>query len=106
MVASHTTVPRHAALTAVPAQGLCTQCRHADDCTFGPRLAGHAVRSCDEFEGDVVRPGMREVAPLTPHDAANGKGRPRLGLCANCDAWDQCTFPKPEGGVWSCDEYV
>lgn len=28
------------------------------------------------------------------------------GLCVNCDRRYDCTYPKPPGGVWSCDEYV
>jgi hypothetical protein len=31
-------------------------------------------------------------------------GVPR-GLCINCDVRNTCTFPKPEGGVWFCEEY-
>jgi (2Fe-2S) ferredoxin/predicted RNA-binding Zn-ribbon protein involved in translation (DUF1610 family) len=27
------------------------------------------------------------------------------GLCLNCAKREFCTFPKPEGGVWHCDEY-
>ena len=28
------------------------------------------------------------------------------GLCVNCDLRRDCTYPKPPGGVWNCDEYV
>jgi hypothetical protein len=28
------------------------------------------------------------------------------GLCVNCDRRYDCTYPKPAGGVRSCDEYV
>ena len=27
------------------------------------------------------------------------------GLCRNCARLVDCTYPKPEGGVWHCDEY-
>jgi hypothetical protein len=27
------------------------------------------------------------------------------GLCRNCARLDDCTYPKPEGGVWHCNEY-
>lgn len=27
------------------------------------------------------------------------------GLCRNCARLTDCTYPKPEGGVWHCDEY-
>ncbi|HTS66225.1 MAG TPA: hypothetical protein VMS37_25420 [Verrucomicrobiae bacterium] len=29
-----------------------------------------------------------------------------LGLCSNCDNRETCVYPKPEGGVWRCEEYV
>lgn len=27
------------------------------------------------------------------------------GLCLNCVKRDWCRLPKPEGGVWRCEEY-
>jgi hypothetical protein len=27
------------------------------------------------------------------------------GLCTSCEKLEACTFPKPEGGVFSCDEF-
>lgn len=27
------------------------------------------------------------------------------GLCRNCARLVDCTYPRPEGGVWHCDEY-
>jgi hypothetical protein len=28
------------------------------------------------------------------------------GLCMNCENRRVCTHPKPEGGVWHCENYV
>jgi len=28
-----------------------------------------------------------------------------VGLCVDCEARHNCTFPKSEGGVWHCEEY-
>jgi hypothetical protein len=28
-----------------------------------------------------------------------------LGLCRNCENRRTCAFPKPEGGIWHCEEY-
>jgi hypothetical protein len=28
------------------------------------------------------------------------------GLCVNCANRETCLVPKPEGGVWHCEEYV
>jgi len=30
---------------------------------------------------------------------------PFLGLCVNCEDRETCIYPKPEGGVWRCEEY-
>ncbi|MEI9476493.1 MAG: hypothetical protein WCO26_07950 [Deltaproteobacteria bacterium] len=27
------------------------------------------------------------------------------GLCTICEDHGVCTYPKPEGGVWHCEEY-
>lgn len=27
------------------------------------------------------------------------------GLCSNCEERATCIYPKPEGGVWHCDEF-
>jgi hypothetical protein len=27
------------------------------------------------------------------------------GLCVNCEHRQSCTHPKPEGGVWHCENY-
>ena len=27
------------------------------------------------------------------------------GLCRNCARLSNCTYPRPEGGVWHCEEY-
>ena len=27
------------------------------------------------------------------------------GLCATCARRSRCEFPRPEGGVWHCEEY-
>ncbi len=27
------------------------------------------------------------------------------GLCSICEGREACTFVKPEGGVWHCEEY-
>lgn len=29
----------------------------------------------------------------------------RRGLCADCELRNDCTFPKPESGIWHCEHY-
>jgi hypothetical protein len=41
----------------------------------------------------------RELSAVIDHPSIH------RGLCINCDVRETCTFPKPEGGVWFCEEY-
>jgi hypothetical protein len=46
-----------------------------------------------------------------PSDRASSKRRAKdaggyKGLCVNCANRETCLYPKPEGGVWHCEEYV
>lgn len=52
-----------------------------------------------------VRLAPRQVAGDATEGRSSSIGALR-GLCFNCDHRDYCTYPKPVGGVWSCDEYV
>jgi len=85
-------------------RGLCTQCVHASTCTF-PRDPSRPIRSCDEFE---EHPSLRSRAPArTVAPEGPSAGVPELkGLCRHCAIRLTCTFPKPEGGIWHCDELV
>lgn len=83
--------------------GLCASCVHAEGCTF-PRSPGRPVMQCEEFEGACGD------APACGDDLAKGPEAPpdtggAKGLCRTCARRDTCTFPKPEGGVWHCEEY-
>ncbi len=45
--------------------------------------------------GELSGPQSRET------DAKDWKG-----LCVNCAKRDTCLFPRAEGGVWRCGDYV
>lgn len=55
------------------------------------------------------RPTGIEAARQTA-DESFGGGAPSQsvlrGLCVNCNHRRYCTYPRPPGGVWSCDEYA
>lgn len=85
------------------ATGLCATCANAPDCTH-VRIAGGPVVSCDDLAPlgidvpdavGVEAPAVREV----PRPAA------LAGLCATCERRATCTYPKPAGGVWRCEEF-
>ena len=81
---------------------LCSTCSHAETC--GTRSTPQRpIFFCELFEvfapPPVVAPAAaREPAPR--HDAGEYKG-----LCVNCEHRSTCTLPRPEGGIWHCEEY-
>src|SRR3974377_1147908 len=89
-------------------EGLCRTCSKAEGCTF-PRDASRPVWSCDEFDGSTLAP----ILPSARGFAAPGLRRVReeldeareiKGLCTECANRSTCSYPKPPGGVWHCDE--
>ncbi len=91
--------------------GICLCCRTVSTCTYtkDPRTP---VLECEEFEGDEpARLPAAAKAVLRPHDPESGSGGRRKdpggsrGLCDSCEGREACTFTKPEGGVWHCEEY-
>ena len=91
--------------------GLCSCCSLAPTCTY-PRVSGRSILQCDEFDG-ITRPPeqvvkMKEKPPANrfSETVSDVQGRSNsTGLCAYCDGLKNCTYPKPEGGVWHCEEY-
>ena len=87
--------------------GLCTTCIYADNCTFCFQ-PDRQVLQCEEFEGAQCTVAVREFAPndTTPDVQSDAEVASRYkGLCRTCAHRDECTFSKPEGGVWHCEEF-
>jgi len=99
-------------------RSLCSSCRNSGDCAF-QKDRQKPVLYCEEFEIDRLQPGVficlkagpsakiagkEKSSPTAPVDAKEDSGK-FIGLCSNCDNRRTCTFPKPEGGVWHCEEY-
>lgn len=87
--------------------GLCEDCANEPECTF-PRSAGQAVISCEEFTAPLTAVSLRVGERPRPDEkerfaVANREWFP--GLCMSCQKNDTCTFPKPDGGVFNCDEF-
>ena len=90
-------------------KGICATCGNELDCTF-PAGQDAAVRQCEEFDlinsvpgngGSVKnRTGSAVRAGAVILDTPSGRG-----LCSNCENSASCSYPKPEGGVWHCEEY-
>jgi hypothetical protein len=97
--------------------GLCSTCKRAATCTY-PRDPRRPILSCCEHEGREECEGSVSLALLShgsifgqPPElvatslAAERDMRVDKGLCRNCANRGTCTFPRPEGGVWHCEEY-
>jgi hypothetical protein len=88
------------------AMGVCAACKHDPECIYEDISRG-VVLQCEQFEM-----GFREQpARPAPVRARAESGRVKdtngyAGLCSNCDNRETCIYPKPEGGVWRCEEYV
>jgi hypothetical protein len=91
--------------------GLCSLCKNASTCTY-TRDFRRPVLQCEEFDGYEPRP----VRPIVKNIllTADTKLRSNVeekdsgqykGLCSICEDRKICTFIKPEGGVWHCEEY-
>jgi len=67
------------------------------------------VWQCEEYGGEnpsgkITRknnPSSTQKQADLKEDSAHYKG-----LCKTCDYRETCTYPKPEGGVWHCEEYL
>jgi len=89
-------------------RSLCSNCRNAADCTFQKDRQKPALY-CEEFEVDISPsakiPRKEKSLPTVSVDAEDKDSGKFIGLCSNCDNRRTCVFPKPEGGIWHCEEY-
>jgi hypothetical protein len=81
--------------------GICTTCTNMDGCSLSKKARG-SVTQCEEF----ACKGAKTSSCGTPGRCAPAsKSNGYMGLCCNCEVANKCKYPKPEGGVWSCEEY-
>lgn len=89
-------------------RGLCSTCKHSE-CGNFPRDPNKPVFYCEEFEVDTCPPvkttGKDKSPAATSVGHENEDSGKFIGLCNNCDNRRTCVFPKPEGGIWHCEEY-
>lgn len=106
--------------TVNPYHGLCSTCSRWATCTY-PIPKDRPVLFCEEFEGlcnNMMAPGNPVATSVwKPNpEAVRAKPAPQAeppeqpsrfkGLCRTCGNRETCTFPKPAGGVWHCEEFV
>jgi len=87
-------------------QGLCMSCNNAPFCIFRARDSRRNVLYCELFENylPVQKHEPKSKIAISPN-ADKKEERKFKGLCTNCENRHTCTYPKPEGGVWHCEEY-
>lgn len=87
---------------------LCTTCNYSEDCRHRKKN-GVLVIYCEEFDDYVPLqneiPINYETKKTRELKTKRPKGKKYLGLCQNCDTLETCTYKKPEGGVWHCEDY-
>ncbi|HEV2446671.1 MAG TPA: hypothetical protein VGS58_12135 [Candidatus Sulfopaludibacter sp.] len=93
-------------LTTIAAAGVCAACKHDPGCIY-ENSSETTILQCEQFE--LAFPELAAHASATGRrerysefDGPNGFA----GLCSNCENRWNCIYPKPEGGVWRCDEYL
>ena len=84
--------------------GLCITCNYAAECVTA-RNSSEPVIFCEMFD-DYIEPAQAEKPKLQAKSVPVEKDVNELkGLCVNCEERHTCKFPKPEGGIWHCEEY-
>lgn len=98
-------------LKATTTRGICAACQHDPDCTYD-RNFDHPPLQCEQFEMGFRKPEIVSPRAISELERMVGIHSPQesasirvLGLCANCEHQETCTYPKPQGGVWRCEEY-
>ncbi len=91
--------------------GICSSCKTASTCTYLKDLA-RPVLQCEDFDGYEPRPVRTTVKKILsiPGPKFGSQAEEKdlgkyKGLCSICEDRKTCTFIRPEGGVWHCEEY-
>jgi hypothetical protein len=89
--------------------GLCATCRSASTCMY-LRSSSQPILHCEEFEESHYKPIMKPMETTMSMSEKKPEANPErkskhFGLCTNCKHRETCTFTRPEGGVWHCEEY-
>ncbi len=90
-------------------KSICSNCEHAQGCMY-QKNSDRPVWQCEEYGGYEKPPVTitRKNNPSSSQKKADLKeySAHYKGLCQTCDHRETCTYPKPEGGVWHCEEYM
>ena len=84
-------------------KGLCSSCNSDPTCSHS-KDGNKPILQCEEFDGYAPAPIRTKMKRTAVTSAAPDSGKYK-GLCVNCENRKTCNHPKPEGGVWHCEEY-
>ncbi len=89
---------------SAPYRDLCSNCDNGEACRGGTRPR-RPIFVCDEFvvSGALPAPELDRAVTEKPRETQNANQY--IGLCVNCDNARTCISPKPEGGIWHCEEF-
>lgn len=87
--------------------GICAVCVKMPDCIYLDS-AKHAILMCEMFEAHPVLANspVSTSTARSMHTQVADKRMQNMGLCGSCAKRETCIYPKPETGVWRCEEYV
>ncbi len=80
---------------------LCSTCNNQSTCMYR-KTRNHPIFFCEQFDPYVPVSGATVTKHYSPQLISHNNVK---GLCSNCDNYKTCTLPKPEGGIWHCEEY-
>ncbi|OGV47738.1 MAG: hypothetical protein A2017_16210 [Lentisphaerae bacterium GWF2_44_16] len=80
---------------------LCSSCRSSETCTF-LKNAHVPVLQCEEFNPILKTKAGQKNKKHLKASFSTGKLK---GLCKVCAIREDCVYPKPQTGVWHCEEY-
>ena len=87
--------------------GICAACKHDPECIY-EASSRVAILECEQFEMGCLERSAGSSWPLysSPEPGRRTSTNGPAGLCVNCEHLKTCVYPKPEGGVWRCEEYA
>jgi len=87
---------------------LCSTCENNSTCKL-PKDTDRPVLYCELFDDGraAAHNSVEDPSPLSlkSSDRPEEEQKRFKGLCSNCENRWSCSFAKPEGGVWHCEEY-
>ena len=95
-------------MSDVRSRSLCCTCMHEVACIRVREIFSPVIH-CELFENEQTEvPAStavsRENSKVNTGNAVEEPDGLR-GLCVNCHYRFDCCLPRPEGGVWHCEEY-